>query len=138
MADALQVLSQSGVRPTPQRIAVVDFVLSTDAHPTAEEVLQYVRATCPTISRATVYNTLNVLVSKGLLRTQLLREGTIVFDPKVEAHHHFVDDETGRIYDIPWDAVTIKGEDSVEGFTVREYQVVMRGRVAGRRKRMKK
>jgi Fe2+ or Zn2+ uptake regulation protein len=135
MTDAIQILSESGVRPTPQRIAVIDFVLSTDAHPTAEEVLANVRAACPTISRATVYNTLNLLVSKGLLRTQLLRGGTIVFDPKVEAHHHFIDDETGRIYDVPWDAITVNVENSVSGFNVREYQVVMRGKVRGQRQK---
>ena len=135
MANAIQILSQSGVRPTPQRIAVIDFVLSTDAHPTADEVLANVRTTCPTISRATVYNTLNLLVSKGLLRTQLLREGTVVFDPTVEAHHHFIDDETGRIYDVPWETISVSGEDSVPGLTVREYQVVMRGKAEGRRTR---
>lgn len=133
MTDAIQILSQSGVRPTPQRIAVINFVLSTDAHPTADEVFANVKATCTTISRATVYNTLNLLVSKGLLRTQLLREGTVVFDPKTEAHHHFIDDETGRIYDVPWEAISVSGEDSVAGFNVREYQVVMRGEVGGRR-----
>ena len=138
MIDATRILSQSGVRPTPQRIAVIDFVLSTDDHPTADAVLANVRAACPTISRATVYNTLNLLVNRGLLRTQLLREGTVAFDPKVEAHHHFIDDETGRIYDIPWDAISVSGENSVDGFKVREYQVVMRGSVAGRRTRKEK
>lgn len=137
MTDPIQILSQSGVRPTPQRIAVVEFVLSTDAHPTADDVLANVRAKCPTISRATVYNTLNLLVSRGLLRTQLLREGTIAFDSNVEAHHHFIDDETGRIYDIPWHAISVSGEDLVDGFNVREYQVVMRGSVAGRATRKK-
>lgn len=138
MSDAIQILSQCGVRPTPQRIAVIDFVLSTDAHPTADEVLGHVKTTCPTISRATVYNTLNLLVSKSLLRTQLLREGTVVFDPETEAHHHFIDDETGQIYDVPWDTIKVSGEDSVTGLNVREYQVVMRGTVGGRRTRVRK
>ena len=132
MTDAIRILSQSRVRPTPQRIAVINFALSTDSHPTADEVLANVRATCPTISRATVYNTLKLLVSKGLLRSQLLREGIVVFDSKVEAHHHFIDDETDRFYDVPWEAISVSGEDSVTGFNVREYQVVMRGTVAGR------
>jgi len=127
--DAIQVLAENGVRPTPQRIAVIEYVLNTEAHPTAEEVLDRVRGSCPTISRATVYNTLNLLVKQGLLRTQVLREGIVVFDPKLEPHHHFVDDRTGRIYDVPWDAIEVKGEDKVEGFKVREYQVVLRGEV---------
>ena len=129
MHDAIQILSENGVRATPQRIAVVDYVLTTDAHPTADEVFANVKATCPTISRATVYNTLNLLVDKGLLLAKVLREGVVVFDPRREAHHHFIDDETGRIYDVPWEAVTVRGEESLEGFNVREYQVVMRGDV---------
>ena len=135
MSDAIQILSQNGVRPTPQRIAVIDYVLTTDTHPTAEEVFTNVRVTCPTISRATVYNTLNLLVTKGLLLAKVLREGVVVFDPELEAHHHFIDDDNGRIYDVPWDAVTVKGEDSIDGFNVREYQVVMRGSVGRQRLR---
>lgn len=138
MTDALQILSENGVRPTPQRIAVIDYVLSTEEHPTAEAVMAKVQKTCPTISRATVYNTLNLLVGKGLLRTQLLQEGTLVFDPYVEAHHHFIDEETGHIYDVPWDALRVSGEQSVKGFTVREYQVIMRGKVKQRRPRREK
>jgi Fe2+ or Zn2+ uptake regulation protein len=133
MPDAIQILSQNGVRPTPQRIAVIDFVLATDAHPTADEAFAKVRESCPTISRATVYNTLNLLVCKGMLKAQVLREGTVVFDPHIEAHHHFIDDETGRIYDVPWDAVTVKEESPLRGFEVREYQVVMRGKAKPRR-----
>ena len=51
-----------------------------------------------------------------------------MFDPLLEPHHHFVDDQTGRVYDIPWGAVKVTGNDLLEGFDVREYQVVMRGR----------
>ena len=126
--DPVAILRACGIAPTPQRIAVVAFVLSTKAHPTAEEVLEKVRRRCPTISRATVYNTLNLLVKKGLLRTQILREGTVVFDPHVQRHHHFVDEESGKIYDIPWPALRVSGEKSLRGFEVREYQVIMRGR----------
>ena len=110
---------------------MAQFVFDTASHPTADEVWAKVRRSCPTISRATVYNTLNLLVEKGLLRTQILRGGTMVFDPLLEPHHHFVDDRTGRIYDIPWEAVKVTGDESLEGFDVREYQVVMKGRKRG-------
>ena len=97
-------------------------------HPSAEEVWAKVRRKCPTVSRATVYNTLNLLVEKGLLRLQVLREGTAVFDSEVQAHHHFIDDETRKIYDVPWDSLQVKGQDSLRDFEVRELQVVLRGR----------
>jgi Fe2+ or Zn2+ uptake regulation protein len=129
MTDTIDLLRQSGIQPTPQRIAVAEFILGSKTHPSADEVFAMVRQSCPTVSRATVYNTLNLLVEKGLIRQQVLREGTIIFDPHVAAHHHFVDEETGEIHDVPWDAVQVSGAEKLVGFEVREFQVVMRGRL---------
>jgi Fe2+ or Zn2+ uptake regulation protein len=107
---------------------VAEFVLQTDTHPSADEVWAAVRDRCPTLSRATVYNTLHLFAAKGLLSTQTLREGIVAFDPCVEPHHHFIDEESGRIYDVPWSALKVTGEKALEAFEVRDYQVVMRGR----------
>jgi Fe2+ or Zn2+ uptake regulation protein len=107
---------------------VARFVLDTTSHPTAEEVWQRVRRGSPTLSRATVYNTLNLLVEKGLLKAQVVREGAVVFDAHVARHHHFVDEDTGEIQDVPWDAVKVVREWSPRGYEVQDYQVVMRGR----------
>lgn len=128
MKALLETLRGRGIQPTAQRLAVARFVLSTRAHPTADEVWERVRQRSPTLSRATVYNTLNLFVDKGLLRMQAVREGAVVFDPLVTRHHHFIDDETGEIHDVPWDAVAVSGEATLRGFEVRDYQVVMRGR----------
>ena len=128
MDDMLHTLAARGIQPTPQRLAVAEYVLHTGHHPTADEVWARVRARCPTLSRATVYNTLNLFAEKGLLRTHSLKEGVAVFDPRVAPHHHFIDEETGKVFDIPWDAVKVTGESSLKGFEVRECQVVLRGR----------
>jgi Fe2+ or Zn2+ uptake regulation protein len=128
VTDLIAALRTEGVQPTPQRLAVARFVLGASSHPTADEVWEKARRECPTLSRATVYNTLKLLVKKGLLKTRAITEGVVVFDPHVEKHHHFVDEATGRIHDIPWEAVRVSGEGSLPGFEVREYQVVMRGR----------
>ena len=87
------------------------------------------------LSRATVYNTLNLFVEKGLLARHVLAEGKVVFDCVVEPHHHFIDDETGRIHDVPWDSLTVGRVDRLAGFDVREYQVVLRGRRTATRSR---
>lgn len=128
MKDLLQALKSHGIQPTAQRLAVARYVLVAKSHPTADEVWEKVRARNPTLSRATVYNTLNLFVEKGLLGTQALREGALVFDPCVTRHHHFVDEKTGAIHDVPWEAVKVTGEGSLAGYEVRDYQVVMRGR----------
>jgi Fe2+ or Zn2+ uptake regulation protein len=120
-------LRAAGVRPSAQRMAVAEYVLTTTEHPSAEEVHSRVTKRWPYLSRATVYNTLNLFVKEGLLRQLVLAEGNVVFDPKMEPHHHFIDDKTGSIEDVPWDAVKV-GRVTLDGYDVRETMVVMRGR----------
>src|SRR5262245_35244866 len=131
--DAAEILRKHGIQPSAQRVAVAQYVLFTEDHPSADEVLQKVRSSFPMISRATVYNTLNLFVKKKVIRELVLAEGKIVFDPKLDAHHHFIDESTGVISDVPWDAVQVTNVERIKGFDVREYQVVMRGRTKGRR-----
>jgi Fur family iron response transcriptional regulator len=126
--DIPQVLRSHGIQPSAQRLAVAKYVLRTEEHPSADQVFAKVTGTLPMISRATVYNTLNLFVRKGLLRQLVLAEGKVVFDPKLEPHHHFVDDATGEIHDSPWDALDVRRVDTLKGVDVREYQVVLRGR----------
>jgi Fur family iron response transcriptional regulator len=128
MKHLMQALRAHRIQPTAQRLAVARFVLLAKSHPTADEVWNKLRRSSPMLSRATVYNTLNLFVEKGLLRTQALREGALVFDPRVARHHHFIDEETGEIHDVPWEAVRVTGQKSLAGFEVKDYQVVMRGR----------
>jgi len=64
----------------------------------------------------------------------VLAEGKVVFDPNVEPHHHFIDEATGAIHDVPWQALEVRRIDSLKGYDVREYQVVMRGRTAESRR----
>lgn len=126
--DAVSVLRDHGIQPSAQRVAVARYVLRTDEHPSADKVWSRVRRQLPILSRATVYNTLNLFVRKGLLQELVLAEGKVIFDPKVERHHHFIDQATGSIQDVPWEAVRVSNVEGLPGLDVREYQVVMRGR----------
>ncbi len=130
--NVANMLRSKGIQPSAQRVAVANFVLATDAHPSADQVWASVKHTLPMLSRATVYNTLNLFVRKGLLRELILAEGRIVFDPKLEKHHHFVDEEDGTICDVPWDDLCVTRVESLSGFEVREYQVVLRGKKKAR------
>ena len=126
--DATSVLKNLGINPSAQRVAVAQFVLHTDEHPSADEVWTRVRKRFPHVSRATVYNTLNLFVAKGLLRQVVVTEGRVVFDPNTDDHHHFIDEDSGRIHDVPWDAVKVSNVMKLDGFEVHQYQVVMRGK----------
>jgi Fe2+ or Zn2+ uptake regulation protein len=121
-------LQEHGIQASAQRMAVAEYVLKTDEHPSADLVWKRVKRRFPYISRATVYNTLNLFVEKGLLKTLNLADDSVVFDPKTETHHHFIDEKTGRIHDIPWEKVQVCNIESLRGYDIHDYQVVMRGR----------
>jgi len=122
-------LREHGIQPSAQRVAVAEYVLRTAEHPSADLVWRRVRERFPWISRATVYNTLHLFVEKGLLQRLTFAEESVVFDPIVSAHHHFVDEETGAIHDVPWERVQVCNIESLHDYEVRHYQVVMRGKL---------
>jgi Fe2+ or Zn2+ uptake regulation protein len=126
--NVVEILTEHGILPSAHRVAVAQYVLTTHDHPSADRVWDRVRDRFPMISRATVYNTLNLFVEKGLLRELHLAEDSVVFDPKLERHHHLIDDETGQIHDIAWNKVEIKNIKSISNYDINEYQVVMHGK----------
>jgi Fur family iron response transcriptional regulator len=130
--NVVYLLSEHGIQPSAHRVAVAQYVLTTHEHPSADRVWDRVRDRFPMISRATVYNTLNLFVEKGLLRELHLAADSVVFDPNMERHHHLIDDETGTIHDVAWNHVEVKNIKSIDNYEVNEYQVVMHGK---RRKR---
>ena len=50
-----------------------------------------------------------------------------MFDPRTDTHHHFIDDETGEIIDVPWEKVQVCNIESMRGYEISDYQVVMHG-----------
>lgn len=134
--DVLERLREHGIQPSAQRLAVAQYVLFTAEHPSADRVWARVRSRFPVISRATVYNTLSLFAGQGLVRELHLSRDSVVFDANTARHHHFIDEETGRIYDIPWEKAAMRNLPAVDGFEIRDYQVVMRGRRSPSRNRI--
>jgi Fur family iron response transcriptional regulator len=122
-------LRAAGIQPTAQRLAICQYVLCQADHPTAEQVKQWVDGHFPKISLATVYNTLNTLAQAGLLRELRLSDrDSAVYDANVSEHFHFVDESTGKIWDLTPDAIDVRPQLG-EGFQVRHVDVVLRGSV---------
>ncbi|MFH1467855.1 MAG: Fur family transcriptional regulator [Pseudomonadota bacterium] len=128
MDELCALLRSHGLRPTSQRLAVARQVLGNQGHPTADQVHAALTRGGVHLSRATVYNTLHTLVEKGLLQPRELGAGSVVFERRTERHHHFVDDETGEIIDIPAERLAVVGIEDLEGLDIRDVQVVLRGR----------
>jgi len=93
-------LTDSGLRPTPQREIVFKVILEKRNHPTADEIFAQVKAQMPTISLATVYNCLETLVHNGLVRQVNFERAPTRYCPHLHEHAHFHDETTGEVHDI--------------------------------------
>jgi Fur family iron response transcriptional regulator len=124
-------LSDAGVNPTAQRIAICRYVLCEADHPTAEQVKAWVDKNFPKMSLATVYNTLNILVGAGLLQEIKTPHGeSSIFDCNTSLHHHFVDESSGKIIDIHPDEVTLDIKLAKKGLKVKQVSLFLKGAVS--------
>src|SRR5271156_1555107 len=97
-------LKRAGLKLTPQRIAIVRLFAGDGSHPTAQDLFERLRSSFPSMSFATVYNTLDTLAKTGLaglVRIPGKRGDAARFDPNTSAHHHAVCDGCGAVVDIP-------------------------------------
>jgi Fur family peroxide stress response transcriptional regulator len=127
-AELEELLTKKGVKPTPQRMVIADYLLHTISHPTADEVLAAVENRLPcALSRATVYNTLNSLVQAGVIQEVFTEPGKTRYDANISDHHHFVDVKSGKIIDIPGEMVPKLQEQLGAQFKVHSYQITFYG-----------
>ena len=127
----LDRLRARGWRITPQRRAVVQALAGEHVHRTADQVHASARVLVPEVSLATVYNTLNELVSMGEISAINVGDGSTRYDPKVGPdHHHLICDGCGRIYDVEpsgVETVALSGAQR-HGMRIDSIEVVFRGR----------
>jgi Fur family peroxide stress response transcriptional regulator len=117
-------LKRAGFKLTPQRMAIVREIADDLSHPTAQALFERLRPAFPTMSFATVYNTLDALASCGLTGSLVLG-GAIRFDPNTEPHHHAVCDSCGKVVDIP--ATPTEPTEHVYGFKILREERIYRG-----------
>lgn len=126
-------LKRVGLKLTPQRIAIVRELADDLSHPTAQALFERVRPAYPTMSFATVYSTLDVLVDHGLVAAARSLDAdessrAVRFDPNVEPHHHAICDGCGTVIDIPIARERAAApKATVEGFRVLREERTYRG-----------
>jgi Fur family iron response transcriptional regulator len=100
-----QRLADCGIRPTSQRVRIASLLLSSPQHLSAEQILASLRAAGARVSKATVYNTLNLFAGHGLIRQLSVDGSRAWFDSNVDPHYHFHDLSSGALIDVPVPAV---------------------------------
>ena len=120
-------LAGSGLRCTPQRYAVMAFLMEHASHPTAAEIFEAVNRVDPRSSRATTNNVLRDLVQAGLVREVAVEGRAARFDAKCVRHHHFICDRCGNVEDMKWYDVPRPDSGSLGKRTLRECELIFRG-----------
>ena len=100
MNKAIEILNQFEIRPSYQRIAVMDYLLKHRTHATADAIYDDLSKTMPVLSRTTVYNTLRLLVEKGAIKALLLEQDALHFDATMRPHAHMFCSRCRKIYDV--------------------------------------
>ena len=119
--NVYEYLLSYGIKPSVQRIAIMDYLLKHRTHPCIDEIYMALCSEIPTLSKTTVYNTLKLFVEHGAAKMLTIDERNACFDADTTMHAHFQCKACGKIYDIQLEEITsaIKLLEK-EGYAVEE------------------
>jgi Fur family peroxide stress response transcriptional regulator len=124
--EILEAFGKTGVRCTPQRYAILEYLTRAKNHPTAEQIFRSVNRSHPQASLATIYKSLDAMLRAGLVREVRLGHA-VRFESRTERHHHFVCDRCGRVEDLDWFEMPPLSRTVLGRRSVREFQIILRG-----------
>nr|WP_251046500.1 MULTISPECIES: peroxide-responsive transcriptional repressor PerR [unclassified Oceanobacillus] len=130
LRQAIDTLKESGVRITPQRHAVLEFLLNAMVHPTADEIYKALEGKFPNMSVATVYNNLRVLKDIGLVRELTYGDSSSRFDCNTSDHYHIICNDCGKIVDFHYPLLNEVESlaEQVTGFDVSHHRLEVYGK----------
>lgn len=104
----LKTLTGAGIRPSAQRLEILEYISSHETHPTAEDIYRHLVQTNPTLSRTTVFNSVKLMAQKGLVNDINISPDSTRYDSAdFPPHAHFLCRECGRIYDVSIDLTSL-------------------------------
>jgi len=126
-SEILAKFEQCGILPTTQRLEVAEVLLQKPQHMSADQIIEVLRESGSSVSKATVYNSLNLFGERGLLKERLVDPERRFYDSTTSAHHHFYNIDTGELSDIPPDTVAVTGlPDVPEGTELESAELIVR------------
>ncbi len=127
--EVVTKLQAKGITPTTQRVTIGQVLFARPQHVSAEQVLDMVNTEGSHVSKATVYNTLNLFARSGLVREVIVDPTKIFYDSNTRPHHHMFAMDTGVLSDLPSDQFQVLGmPDLPDGTSVVGLDVVLRVR----------
>lgn len=122
-----EYLTQYGIKPSVQRIAIMNYLLHHRIHPTVEDIYLALNPAMPTLSKTTIYNTLRLFTEQGALLSLVIDEKNVRFDIDTSRHAHFQCIKCGQVFDLKIEHMENIHFSSIEGFTVSEIHLYYKG-----------
>jgi Fur family peroxide stress response transcriptional regulator len=124
---------ENGLKVTPQRMSILEAIYSLNNHPTAEQIIEYIRQKHPNIATGTVYKVLETLVSNDLVKRVKTEKGIMRYDGETENHHHLYCVECDYIEDyknMMLDEMIKKffEENAIDNFIIEDIRLQINGR----------
>ncbi|HDJ24078.1 MAG TPA: transcriptional repressor [Candidatus Aminicenantes bacterium] len=121
----LKKIKETGFRLTPQRLAIIEYLVGNREHPSMEKIYSDLKPQYPMLSLSTVYNTIKVLKTIGEIQELTISDDRVYIEPNLDPHHHFFCEKCGRIYDVWPEKQT--GPSKIDGHLVHSIQVYYYG-----------
>ncbi len=99
--DVKRYLDERGINPSYQRLKIYEWLLNNRTHPTVESIYKALLKEIPTLSKTTIYNTLNLFQQHGLVNALTIEENEVRYDINTEPHSHFKCKVCGKVIDLP-------------------------------------
>lgn len=116
------------IKPSVQRIAIMDYLLEHKTHPSIDEIYLALCKDIPTLSKTTVYNTLKLFVEHGAALMLTIDERNACFDGDISQHAHFLCKKCNKIFDLPYSGEVKQTERiDMNGFQVDEIHQYYKG-----------
>lgn len=130
--EILVQFDRHNILPTPQRVKIAEILLAEPQHLSAEQIISRLREAGSSVSKATVYNTLNLFGEKGLVKELCIDPKRRYYDSRTGPHHHFYNIDTGELTDIDQERVSFAElPDLPEGTVGESVEVMIKVRSAG-------
>ena len=126
MNKYISLLKQNNMKITHHRLAILKYLDEHNNHPTAEEIYSKLKAKNPSLSKTTVYNSLDILQKNSIIQSLTICGSEYRYDFKKGMHHHFLCKKCGRIVDIDIECPNIKKVESY-GYEIEEVHGYFKG-----------
>ncbi|MEG0254620.1 MAG: Fur family transcriptional regulator [Vagococcus sp.] len=127
--EAISKMKESNIRITPQRYAILEYLVESKSHPTADEIYKHLEHRFPNMSVATVYNNLRLFTEIGFVMEMAYGDSSSRFDFTSTRHYHAICDKCGKVVDVFYPGLedVESATEQLTGFKIRDHRLEMYG-----------